>query len=293
MKVVTHNGVFHADEVFAIAALKEKHGRHLNLITDVVRTRGQQIIDEATYAVDVGGVDDPSNGWFDHHQPQGAGCRENGIPYASFGLVWKEHGAEIAGSEPAAQHVDERLVQGIDAQDCGIDLCGGFVRPMTISHVISQYNPPWLVEQPNYDQAFQGALGLAQVVLRKAILEAQADGVATTIVAQAVDKSDKLILELGRFCPWQQAVEDLCPTAVYVIFQDVGSGSWRIQAVPVQPGSMISKKALPVYWRGLSGDELDSAVGFDGCVFCHRNGFIAGHLTREGALAMAESALLA
>ena len=58
----------------------------------------------------MGGRSDPATGDFDHHQKGGAGERENGIRYASFGLVWREHGEALAGGAEAAAAIDERLV---------------------------------------------------------------------------------------------------------------------------------------------------------------------------------------
>ena len=40
-------------------------------------------------------------------------------------------------------------------------------------------------------------------------------------------------------------------------------------------------------WRGLRDAELSTASGIEGCKFCHASGFIGGHQTKEGALAMA------
>ena len=90
MKIVTHNGHFHTDELMAVAVLLLKFPD-----AEVVRTRDEKIIKQADIAVDVGQIYDPASTRFDHHQPGGARKRENGIPYASFGLVWKEYGVEL------------------------------------------------------------------------------------------------------------------------------------------------------------------------------------------------------
>src|SRR6476620_10451279 len=101
MRVATHPGNFHADDVFAIAVLALANGE-----LDIVRTRDETELAAADARVDVGGRDDPQKG--------GAGERPNGVRYASFGLVWREYGARLAGSEDAAAAIDERLVQGVD-----------------------------------------------------------------------------------------------------------------------------------------------------------------------------------
>jgi len=47
-------------------------------------------------------------------------CENNGIPYASFGLVWKEYGQALTGNIESAKFIDEQLVQGIDGADNGV-----------------------------------------------------------------------------------------------------------------------------------------------------------------------------
>ena len=76
-KIGTHNGVFHADDVFACATL--------SLIfpdSEIVRSRDPKILASCDFRVDVGGKYDPSTNDFDHHQ--GKILRDNGIPYAAF-----------------------------------------------------------------------------------------------------------------------------------------------------------------------------------------------------------------
>ena len=87
MRVATHPGTFHADDVFAVAVLSLVHDD-----LEIVRTRDDARVAAADVRVDLGGRSDPSTGDFDHHQRGGAGERENGIWYASFGLVWREFG---------------------------------------------------------------------------------------------------------------------------------------------------------------------------------------------------------
>ena len=111
--IATHNGNFHADDVFSIAAL-------MNIFPsfNLIRTRKLELIAKADIVIDVGGEYDADNGRFDHHQRNGAGQRENGIPYSSFGLVWQKYGVEICqGNHEVANSVDAGLVSTIDAID--------------------------------------------------------------------------------------------------------------------------------------------------------------------------------
>src|SRR5262245_18170119 len=98
LKVITHDGSFHADDIFASAALTilfKKRGEKF----EIVRTRDESVFPTGDYVYDVGSIYDEEKNRFDHHQPGGAGDRGDGIPYSSFGLIWKKHGLELAGSE--------------------------------------------------------------------------------------------------------------------------------------------------------------------------------------------------
>src|SRR3989338_1890434 len=117
MRIVTHNGHFHADELLAVATLLIKFPD-----AEVVRSRDEAVIGSADIVVDVGLSYDPAKFQFDHHQVGGAGVRENGVPYASFGLIWKEYGEEIAGGSEEARIIEEKLAMPIDAGDNGVDL---------------------------------------------------------------------------------------------------------------------------------------------------------------------------
>src|SRR4051794_8844262 len=120
MRVATHDGSFHADEVFALAALSL-----LGEPLEIVRTRDRDVIAACDVRVDVGFRADPATGDFDHHQREGAGERPGGVRYASFGLVWREYGARLCGGDEAvAERVDRSLVQAVDANDTGQAVVG-------------------------------------------------------------------------------------------------------------------------------------------------------------------------
>lgn len=82
----THGGGFHADDVFSSALL-----RILNPQIEILR--GNVVPEEFD-----GIVYDIGRGKFDHHQQQKL-YRENGIPYAAFGLLWKEFGGLLLTDE--------------------------------------------------------------------------------------------------------------------------------------------------------------------------------------------------
>ena len=290
MRAATHPGNFHADEVFAIAALRLAEGP-----VEVVRTRDEAALAAADVRVDVGGRSEPRTGDFDHHQKGGAGERANGIRYASFGLVWRHVGERLAGDADAAAAIDERLVQGVDANDTGqtiIEPLVDNVRPMTVSGVIAAMNPSWDEELSDAEQdvRFEEAVALATRILEGELRGARAFARARGLVQQAIARAtDPRIVELDRNMPWREAVVSGSPEARFVVYPK--SDGWGLQAVPEAPGSFGNRLDLPEEWAGLSGPQLADATGVEDAIFCHSARFYASAGSREGIMALAMRAL--
>lgn len=290
MRVVTHPGTFHADDVFAVAALGLVHGP-----LEIVRTRDEATIAAAALRVDVGGRSDPATGDFDHHQRGGAGERANGVRYASFGLVWRAHGAALAGGEDAAEAIDQRLVQGVDANDTGQTISATLfegIRPMTVSGVIAAMNPSWdeQLSPAQEDARFAEAVALATGILERELAGARAYRRALDLVREAIARArDPRVIELDRKLPWHETVVSTAPEALFVVYPK--SDGWGMQAVPVAPGEFENRRDLPAEWAGLSGAELAAVTGVPDAVFAHSKRFYASAESREGILALARQAL--
>ena len=282
--IVTHNGNFHADDVFSIAALKSIFPSF-----KLIRTRDLEIIAKADIVLDVGGVYDPDTDRFDHHQRGGAGERENGIPYSSFGLIWQKYGLEICqGNQDVANAVDSGLVSNIDAIDCGH--VEGVIKGITLSQTIGMFNPTWQ-EDSHCDTCFDEAVDFASRVLTRFIASANGGVSAKAIVAKAIDDAeDPRVIVLEKYTPWKRTVHNLSEEALYVVYPSQ-TGQWRIQTVPVELGSFEDRKSLPKPWAGLSDKELQDVTGIDDAMFCHNGLFIAGSESFESTMEMASIAL--
>lgn len=292
MKVATHPGNFHADDVFAVAVLQLVHGE-----LDIVRTRDPEAQAAADARIDVGGRHDPATGDFDHHQKGGAGERENGLRYASFGLVWREHGEALAGSAEAAKAIDERLVCGVDANDVGqtlIEPLVGDIRPMSVSGVIGALNPAWdeALSPAEEDERFAQAVELARGMLEREIAGAAAFDRARDLVAAAIRRADDpRVIELDSNMPWREAVVTNAPDALYVVYPK--ADGWGSQAVPRELGSFENRLSFPADWRGRSGADLASATGVQDAIFCHAAGFYASAGSRDGIVALVAASIAA
>ena len=286
--IATHNGNFHADDVFSIAALKNIYPS-----IKLIRTRNLELIAKAHIVIDVGGEYDPDAGRFDHHQRGGAGERENGIPYSSFGLIWQKYGVKICqGNQEVANSVDAGLVSTIDAIDCGYaeGVTKGINQGISLSQTISMFNPTWQ-EESHFDTCFDEAVEFASRVLTRFIASANGGISAKDIVAKAIENAkDPRVIVLEQYTPWKRTVHALSEVALYMVYPS-NSGQWRIQTVPVEPGSFEDRKPLPNAWAGLSDQALKDATGIDDAMFCHNGLFIAGAESFESTMKMASMAL--
>jgi uncharacterized UPF0160 family protein len=293
MRVATHDGSFHADEVFALAALSL-----LGQPLEVVRTRDPEVLAACDARVDVGFRADPASGDFDHHQREGAGERANGVRYASFGLVWREHGAALCGGDAEiAARVDDSLVQGVDANDTGqalAEAAEGGIRAMTVSGVVGAFNPTWEEEAtPAAERArFDEALAIATSILKREIASAGAAHRAARLVAAAVERSktaDPRLVALERNVPWKEVVVTQAPDAQFVVYPK--RQGWGLEAVPRELGSFDNRRDLPAEWAGLDGPALAELTGVPDALFAHAKRFLVVARSRDGIDALAEQAL--
>jgi uncharacterized UPF0160 family protein len=299
MRVATHSGSFHADDVFALAALTLLASAEPDRgPLEIVRTRDPEQLAAADLRVDVGQRNEPATGDFDHHQRGGAGERPNGIRYASFGLVWREFGARVAGGdEEVARRIDEGLVQAVDANDTGQEIIRPLideVAPMTVSHAIAAFNPNWDEDASaaGKRRAFDAALAFATGILERELASATAQVAASALVRAAVARAeDPRLIELDRGMPWHRELVPNAPEALYVVYPR--EQDWGLQAVPRVLGEFANRKDLPEPWAGRADAELAEITGVADARFCHSGRFMAVAGSREGVLELARQALAA
>ncbi len=291
MLIATHDGSFHADEVFAVAALGL-----LGDPVEVMRTRDRDALAQADLRVDLGFRDDPSTGDFDHHQRDFDAARENGVGYASFGLVWREFGARVCdGDQEVADAVDAALVQSVDANDTGQQLTQSLIdgaRPMTVNGIIGGFNARWdealTAEQER--ERFDAAVALARGILAREVASAISARRSERIVREAIAASaDPRVVELPVNAPWKQVLVPATADALFVIYPK--RHGFGLEAVPRELGSFENRRDLPATWAGLEGAELVAATGIEEALFCHTKRFLAVARSRAGIMRLAELAL--
>jgi uncharacterized UPF0160 family protein len=289
--IATHDGSFHADEVFAIAALGL-----LGEPIEIIRTRDRDVLAGADVRVDVGFRYNPSTGDFDHHQRDFDGVRDNDVRYASFGLIWREYGVRVCdGDQEVADAVDASLVQGVDANDTGQLLAETLIDgayALTINGVIGGFNGRWdETLTPEQERLrFDEALDLARGVVAREVLSAASGRRAVRVVREAIAAAaDPRLIELPVNAPWKQVLVPEAPAAVYVIYPK--RQGFGLEAVPRELGSFENRRDLPAAWGGLEGEDLVAVTGVPDAVFCHAKRFLVVASSREGIEALARLAL--
>ncbi len=297
-KLITHNGSFHSDDIFAAATLSlflEKQGEEF----EIIRTRDEEIIKtgkkEGQYVFDVGGVYDAEQNRFDHHQIGGAGTRDNGIKYSSFGLIWKKFGEEVSGNKEIKDFIEQKLVMVIDANDNGIDLYkNNFenVSLYTINDAMSIFSPTAL-EDMDKDQQFLKAVVWAKEILKREIKKAN-DRIEIRKIIQDFYKNseDKRLVvvekpKVSRHEIWD-ALQDF-PESLFVVYGD--DEDWSVVAMRKEKNSFGNKKDMPTSWAGLRGKELQDITGVLDAIFCHNNLFLVVAKSKEGAIKLAQIAV--
>jgi uncharacterized UPF0160 family protein len=291
MLIATHDGSFHADEVFAIAALML-----LGEPVEVLRTRDRDVLAGADLRVDVGFRYDPSTGDFDHHQREFDGIRANGIRYASFGLIWREFGVRACDDDPeVAEAVDASLVQGVDANDTGQQVTESLVdgvHPLTVNGVVGGFNGRWdETLTPEQERLrFDEAVDLARGILAREVLSAASGRRSARIVHDAIaDAIDPRLIELPVNAPWKQVLVPAAPEALYIVYPK--RQGFGLEAVPRELGSFENRRDLPEAWAGLEGADLVAVTGVPDALFCHVKRFLVVASSHEGIEQLARLAL--
>lgn len=250
--VQTHNGVFHADDVFCMALLKYV------LKTDITVKRSRAVSENKNvFVFDMGG------GEFDHHQSDE--FRENGETgiFASFGKLWCTVGRTIGGlREEVWKEIDNSFVRAIDLTDNT-----GQMNP--VNYFINSLRTIEGFDDNAFNTAVDLAYNMLSTIIQTGLLKSKELDEFEAEVANALASSNNGVLELSKFYAVNKEVYSNLPYEwiVYPAF-----GSYTIQAVKDQ--------LMPSEKRGLGpvGD----------IIFTHKGGWIGKAKTKEAALSLIE-----
>lgn len=294
--LITHTGVFHADDVLCAAMLLE-----LNPDLKVSRVTNREISflpkSDHTLVADVG------FGRFDHHQNH-VPMRADGRKHAACGLVWQAYADHFEPRGPEEARLWEKTIEAVEDADNGSVPKDGH-SPM--SSMVSCSNPNW-DESISRDERFMEVAHILQQNVVHTLLSCEppipeaprnasevADWIedaaqaaydrreaskerARSLVFYAIDASDGHTLVLDTYMPWAEPVcehNQTNPDKIErVVFPSL-RGGYNVQAVPIEPNSFELVRKLDKSW-------LETPP--KGCTFVHQALFISAFDTRENAL---------
>lgn len=291
-KLVTHDGSFHTDDVFACATLMmmlEAKGEKY----EISRTRDFEKISNGDYVFDVGEIYNKDENRFDHHQTGGAGKRANSIEYASFGLVWEKFGKEVCGDQRVADFLDKKLVAPIDAWDNGFDLVENKyeVTPYYLQHIFASMRPTWKEDSSLNDEMFLKAVVIAKEILSREIIQAKdALSAEDSVIEIYKNSEDKRIIVLDKNYPADYTLNGF-PEPLFIVYPRSMNNLWSAKAVRKDPKTFVNRKDFPQSWGGKRDEELQKLSGVEDAVFCHKALYMVVAKSRKGAVKLAQIAI--
>ena len=279
--VVTHAGVFHADDVTAcglVATYDDLANRgskviltrvpHQANIEEVVKILEEEYNATRIYVADIGRVYDARNLRFDHHQ---YGQKDKEFGNAAAGLVYKYFKDTGRVSKYEAVELDP-FIKMVDENDIGI-----YQGPYEGTF-------PWMVSLQNSTDIYSKQQDVNFV---KAVLEAM--DIIINVKLRACQKEDAIktlkeakevlpkVLEMPEYLPgWNDIIFDIeeFNHIDLVIWHDKVQNTWKIQQVPDAPGS-FGRRGRPVPYR----NPLP-----DGCEFLHKGNFFGVFDSKEALI---------
>lgn len=271
----THDGTFHADEVTACALLDLFDLIDADKIT---RTREPSLLSRCEYVCDVGGVYDPSQKFFDHHQAD----YEGHLSSAGMILLYLKEIHKI--TENDYEFLNKSLIIGVDDHDNG----RAAIIPGVCSYsiLISNFTPiNYDCTSQAQDNAFMEAFYFACNHLSRLWRRHKYSQSCKKFVSEAMKTAEKYLF-FDHSIPWMESFFELNGASHSAKFIIMPSGQhWKLRGIPPSlEESMKVRIPMPKEWAGLLGDDLKQASGIPGAIFCHKGRFISVWETREDAL---------
>ena len=266
MRVATHSGPFHADDVLAWGLIRAFVAADATL----VRTRDPKILAGADIVFDVGGIFDPDTMRFDHHQSSYTGAR------SSAGMVvdWLADTGRV--TQGLADVLRTRAADYVDDVDNGRRETDPTV-PCFATMVEAHNRGAESLDA--FDAQFRLAGDMATVWVKGMAAGHAEEEAARAVIGSAMkDAEDRgsNVIVLETYVRWKpayfEAGGETHPTDF--VAHPGPDGSWRALAIPPVAGSFAQKCPLPEAWAGLVDGELVAASGVPGARFCHKNRFI-------------------
>lgn len=297
MKLITHSGTFHLDEVLSTSILKLIYPQ-----AELIRTRDMTIIAQGDIVYDVGRIFDPLTKRFDHHQ---RGFSETFTPkhtilLSSAGLIYKYFHKELFALfqfDESEEYFHEMYLNVYDEYFLGVDgMDNGFKHEQTyfvrsLQDLVSNFNSynenDDNLQYSNFFRAVELITLDLTNFLRKKVNFYKNE---LKYLIELIKQSEEIIIT-KKFINKSKVVEYETQFNKDIKYIILNNEEKRIYAVPKDKRSFESKIPLKREWRGLAGDELKKVSGIKSINFVHSSGFTGGCSTLEDAIRMCEESL--
>ena len=263
IQVVTHSGIFHADELLACAALSIAYGRD-NLA--IIRTRDSKVLEvttqnKDTWVIDVGNSYDPEMLNFDHHMRDFNLTNSFGNKLSSFGMV-----VEALLRRNFFTEVEDSLLEfsnKVDMLDNGVKKADDLI----FLSVLNSYSDNEVIN-------FYAALETATSYLRSLINKWKEERIINLRLNDSLgNMTEDGIIYNTDYIPVDERANAI-PEAKLVVYKSK-AGTFNIQSVNVGETKDFSVRCpTPEGWRGLRDNKLIRASGGLPLTFCHVGGFL-------------------
>ena len=311
VKIGTHNGPFHADDVMACAMLKK-----LPEFKDakIERSREEDVLAKCEIVVDVGRKFSHEKKRYDHHQEDfdltmgqiSKGEIKSKTKLSSAGLIFFYYGKEI---------IKELLTEKEDRSKAKIDWIWKrmyFNLINEIDHIdnngsvpdiirtgftkrAGRLNPAWDEAEPDFDKFFLRAVDLASQEFRETLEEIESQfraklAVKEKIATREKDHKSGQVLIFERYTSWNSSITEaemeagIKGTILFVITPYTDSGRYSVSTVN-------GRVLFPFQWRALEGEKLQKATGLAGAKFVHSGRHVAFTDNKEDAVRLVDIVL--
>jgi uncharacterized UPF0160 family protein len=267
MKIATHNGIFHADDVFACAILKSLHPN-----AEIVRTRNPELLVQADIRVDVGGKSNPATGDYDHHHDVTLQASCNLVWFA----YWEEFLNVVHGESALTEvntpyvmaYVKNTLLDPISGLDCNFTKYSeenpiGVYK--TVGQAIMDFNRIEMGEEIQLFQ-FNQAVEFARQILKNCTYNAIQREQKIQVIRSAQEIGEFGLL-LSEAISYNEFRNEIPATRKLLVFPDSTEG-WCVMSLDVQDFNLSSATS-------------------EGLIFAHKIGFFTKWQTQEQAIEFA------
>lgn len=267
--VLTHAGMFHADDVMSSATFQ--------LIAARTPLKVVRVAQEDDIPADFEGIIfDIGGGQFDHHRGTDVLHEGTDIPYASFGKVWDVFGEKVIRSlfpslpadavEKVSAEFVSTFVLTIDANDNGI-----FSGDFGISQVIRDFN-----DKDGSNGAFLAAMTFATYVIERRLSAIVNKMLAEQTILDGLELVNDQVAVLPEYGAFG-AIAAAYPSLKMVVYAS-NRGGWNVNVLSdrTKDGQMVNRFTIPA-----------EASNLEGVLFLHKAGFLLVADTKAHALAAA------